>query len=197
MVALAKIWTVLAATPHSTPIPYSTRPTMPHLTWREEIYWVTQIAPLFTGVVTLAAVLVGFWQFYAQQRQMNQRPFFQRQLELCFQASQTVSRVATEVDPIKWEQARIAFWRLYWGPLSIVENQAVEAVMVELGRIVPIHPVSSELPMESLQRLSLELAHQVRALVAGSWDVTLRGLQPRPQAPQPETSEGPGSKMLQ
>jgi hypothetical protein len=28
----------------------------------------------------------------------------------------------TETDPIEWEKARLAFWRLYWGSLSAVET---------------------------------------------------------------------------
>jgi hypothetical protein len=41
---------------------------------------------------------------------------------MTFEASDTVARLATEIDPIKWEKARLTFWRLYWGTLAIVED---------------------------------------------------------------------------
>jgi hypothetical protein len=106
------------------------------------------LVPWILSVLTVAA---GIWQFSTQQMQANRQPFLQKQLELCFQATETAGRLASETDPIEWEKARITFWRLYWGPLSIVEDQAVEGAMVKLGRLVPDHPVSSpELPMKSL-----------------------------------------------
>lgn len=129
------------------------------------------LVPWILSVLTVAA---GIYQFSTQQMQANRQPFLQKQLELCFQATETAGRLASETDPIEWEKARITFWRLYWGPLSIVEDQAVEGAMVKLGRLVPDHPVSSpELPMKSLGVPSYELAHAVRGLVLPSWQVSM------------------------
>ena len=136
---------------------------------------------LFVGPAVIAAAIVvgvGFWQFTIQQRQANRLPFLQKQLELCFQATETASRLASETDAIEWEKARVTFWRLYWGPLSIVEDQAVESAMVALGRLVPEKPGAApvELPMTALGVPSYELAHAVRNLVLTSWNVNLRAL---------------------
>jgi len=103
-------------------------------------------------LLTIMAAGIGVWQFTAQYQQSNRTPFLQKQLELSFMASETASRLATETDPNKWEEARLAFWRLYWGPLSIVEDGMVEAAMVEFGKLVPEQPVAApKLPMTSLQ----------------------------------------------
>jgi hypothetical protein len=115
-----------------------------------------------------------------EQRQTNRRPFLERQLELCFEATETASRLASETDLAEWEKARLTFWRLYWGTLSIVEDQAVEGAMVQLGKIVPREPVNSPaLPMTSLQGPSYKLAHAARNLMRTSWDVDLSALQGR------------------
>src|SRR4051794_26434518 len=107
-------------------------------TWSVAIPWI----------LSVATVAVGVWQFSVQQSQANRQPFLQKQLELCFQATETAGRLASETDPAEWEKARLTFWRLYWGPLSIVEDRAVEGAMVELGRHVPDKPVTSpSLPM--------------------------------------------------
>lgn len=50
-------------------------------------------------LLTLLTFVGGIWQFTATQRQANRQPFLQKQLELCFQASETASRLATETDP--------------------------------------------------------------------------------------------------
>lgn len=135
--------------------------------------------PWFLTVFTAA---VGVWQFSAQQGQANRIPFLQRQLELCFLATETAGRLASETDPVEWEKARTTFWRLYWGPLSIVEDPAVEGAMVELGRLVPTKPVGSpDLPMAVLGVPAYNLAHAARKLLLSSWQVDLPALRDRRQ----------------
>jgi hypothetical protein len=129
-------------------------------------------------VLSLLTVAIGIWQFSEQQGQRNREPFLQKQLEMCFQASDTAARLATETDPAEWEEARQTFWRLYWGTLGIVEDRNVESAMVELGRLVPDKPVDAPtLPMESLRQPSIRLAHAARNLILNSWNVDLPPLQ--------------------
>lgn len=82
------------------------------------------------------------------------------------------------MDLAAWNKARMAFWKLYWGPLSIAEDRAVENAMVELGRLVPQGAVqASDLPMQKLGVPSYKLAHAVRDLVLKSWNIDLPPLQ--------------------
>jgi len=128
-------------------------------------------------LLTIATAAVGVWQFTAQQQQLNRQPFLQKQLELCFQASETAGRLASQTNPVEWEKARLEFWHLYWGPLSIVEDRAVQAAMVNLGHKVPKYPVTApELPMLELGGPSYRLALAVRDLVLTSWQVNLPAL---------------------
>ena len=135
-------------------------------------------------ILTLATALVGIWQFTVQQSQTNRQPFLQKQLELAFQASETASRLATVTDPAEWEKARLTFWLLYWGPLSVVEDPKVESAMVAFGTLLPADPLPNPtLPMTSLRVPSYNLAHAVRDLVLKSWDVRLPPLQDKRQVP--------------
>jgi hypothetical protein len=132
--------------------------------------------------LTVFTAAVGIWQFTTQQEQANRLPFLKRQLELCFQATETAGQLASETDPVEWEKARVTFWRLYWGPLSVVEDRAVEGAMVELGRLVPTKPVASpDLPMATLGVPAYRLAHATRNLVLTSWKVDLPALQDQRQ----------------
>lgn len=130
-------------------------------------------------LLTLLTAGFGIWQFTTEQAQSNRVPFLTEQLKLAFEASDTAARLATETDAAKWEAARQNFWRLYWGPLGIVEDRGVEAAMVALGRVVPPAPGTPGLPMRSLEQPSLQLAHAARDLILDSWRVNLPALQGR------------------
>ncbi|WP_428671799.1 hypothetical protein [Reyranella sp.] len=131
-------------------------------------------AAIFAGVLTVAS---GIWVNWDTQKQANRRPFLEKQLALCFEVSDASARLATETDPVKWREAQAVFWRLYWGPLGIVEDQAVKNAMMALGGVVP-RPgaIAPTLPMSQLESLSLQLAHAARDLVLNSWNVELPAL---------------------
>ena len=101
-----------------------------------------------------------------------QRPFLKRQMELCFEAVETASTLATATDPAKWEMARTRFWGLYWGELALVENQAVAQKMVEFGKKLENESMD-DLPINELTVPSLQIAYQCRALIGESWKVEL------------------------
>lgn len=132
------------------------------------------------SAVVIAALLAlsgSVWQFWQQQRQANRQPFLRKQLDLCFQATESAARLAAEVDPKEWEKARVIFWRLYWGTLCIVENRDVERAMYDLGLLIPSGPAEQlALPLSTLGKPSLRLAHAVRDLILKSWKIRLPAL---------------------
>ena len=131
-------------------------------------------------LLSLATAAIGIWQFTQQQEQKNREPFLQKQLELCFEATEAAAVLATEDDPVVWEKARKTFWRLYWGKLSIVEDRKVESAMYELGKLVPKEPLDGpKPPLQSLEQPSLRLAHATRNLILASWKIDLPPLQGR------------------
>jgi hypothetical protein len=128
-----------------------------------------------TAIISVAGtILVGIVTLALQQRQANRRPFLEKQLQLCFEATDAAASLATETDPTKWEQARLTFWRLYWGPLSIVEDAGVEEAMVALGEIIPKEPSPPpSFPRSTLAVRSYHLAHAARNVILPKWRVNL------------------------
>lgn len=126
-------------------------------------------------LLAIMGAAIGAWQFILQQRQAGREPLLRKQLELCFEASDTASRLAMEISPGEWEKAHHTFWRLYWGTLSIVEDADVARAMIALGDL--LRPVSNPtLPMKSLEGASYNLALAMRRLILTSWDVKLPSL---------------------
>lgn len=139
------------------------------------------LAAAVPWILTLAALVVGILQFTATQYRANQLPFLQKQLDLCFAATDAVARLATGTDPVRWEQDRQEFRRLFWGQLGIVENIAVERAMLAARNVLPREPAATlSLPFQPLEQPSLKLAHACRDLMKESWDVRLV---PLPGAP--------------
>src|SRR5262247_4947331 len=58
------------------------------------------------------------------------KPFLQRQQELYFEASTLASKLSTLDHGAEREAARKRFYQLYWGELSVVEDESVEKAMV-------------------------------------------------------------------
>jgi hypothetical protein len=130
-------------------------------------------------VLSLATVAVGVWQYADKQAQANREPFLKKQLELVFEASETVAKLANVTDPEIWQESRTRFWVLYWGPLGLVEDPNVARCMVKAGTIVPAPQQQTlpPLPLSSLQATSIQLSHAARDLILDSWDVHLPPLQ--------------------
>ena len=118
--------------------------------------------PLITVVVTIAGFLFGVYQ-YRDQQQANRvaqaeqsrkdreareiqskkdtettqrefmKPLLQNQLSLYLQASASAATIARSTDPIERKRAINDFWRLYEGPLIMVESKEVSGAMVQFG----------------------------------------------------------------
>jgi hypothetical protein len=98
------------------------------------------------------------------------KPFFTKQLELYFQAVEAASAIASG----PWEQQVPvigAFWRLYWGPLVIVEDTRVSGAMVQFGKALDSNATQGELKI-----YALELARACRDSIAESWKVPLSSI---------------------
>jgi hypothetical protein len=95
------------------------------------------------------------------------QPFSSRQLELYFEAVECASDIASG----PWEQQGphlAAFWRLYWGPLALVEDTNVSRAMIQFGKALEANASQGELKI-----YALELAHACRDSIAESWKITL------------------------
>ena len=139
---------------------------------------------LVTALIGFGTIGAGIWQFRedSKRRADNaqfeaRKPFLVKQMELCFQASEAASTLASSTNPEDWQRAKETFWVLYWGPLSIVETplsgerRPVEEQMVVFGRELERLQDNPTLPVKSLEQRSLKLAHKCRDLIFDSWEI--------------------------
>jgi hypothetical protein len=111
------------------------------------------------------------------------RPYLERQLKLYTEATRVASRIATadydsshdapddfSINDVSDETVSInplaRFWELYWGELALVEDRRVEGAMKAFG-----DALIANASADTLQRLSLSLAHACRESLAESWGV--------------------------
>jgi hypothetical protein len=139
---------------------------------------IMNYATFVPWMLTLVSLTVSAWQYNATASQKNLEPFLREQLKTTLLATDSLASLAVETDPVKWEESRKTFWKLYWGSLAIVEDREVEQAMVRAGRLVPKLPLANPaLPMSSLNAASLDLAHKARELILKSWDAELPPLE--------------------
>jgi len=97
---------------------------------------------------------------YAESRRVEAtRPFLEMQLKLYTEAALVASRIAHSGD----EGAIGRFWELYYGELSLVENNDVAQAMVDFGNALRANEKAR------LESLSLELTRSMRRSLAKSW----------------------------
>ena len=107
-----------------------------------------------------------------------QKPFYQRQMDLCLEASGAASTLATSHDRKVAEDAYASFWRLYHGPLAAVEQSEqstdtspkVAEKMVDYGRMLTDSCKSRPCASSKFEQASLELAHECRRLFRQAWE---------------------------
>ncbi|WP_299656391.1 hypothetical protein [uncultured Jannaschia sp.] len=134
----------------------------------------------WTKLLGVAVALAGLgftgFQFFQTFSMNAKKPFLEKQMDFCIEASTIAATIASTA---KNDRARSAaearFWVLYWGPLGIVENTAVEHQMVCIGRHLSgnIKTGCNDVP---LTQRSLRLAKACRDLMAESWGVSREAL---------------------
>jgi hypothetical protein len=103
--------------------------------------------------------------------------FNSKHLELCAQATGDAGTIGTSKDKGQLRLARDDFWRLYWGPLGIVEESQVARAMVDFGACLDGKRCDGQ-----LTSLALNLAHACRAEVSNDFQLDLPRVPNRPSA---------------
>jgi len=110
----------------------------------------------------------------AEQRKIEaQKPFLERQLALYTAAVSAVSGLATfDIGTEEWHLEEKKFWRLYWGELTMVENPAVEAAMVEFGKaLLKLEKYDKLKLKDMLEQRALALSNAARKSLDASWGI--------------------------
>jgi hypothetical protein len=88
------------------------------------------------GAVVVGAV--GVIAYYDKGMREQKKPFYEARLVLCRDTAEAVATLASLAPPVGagtgeevWHRARARFEQLYWGSIAVVEDEALEARMVE------------------------------------------------------------------
>jgi hypothetical protein len=130
-------------------------------------------------LIALAAFVFGIYQYYRSNELTYRKPYWEKQLALYLEATSTAATLASTDDEAAWNDARNNFWRLYLGPLCMVENAAVESAMVEFGIALDDAAIDFE-SRAKLADLSLNLAMACRKSIRTDWKVQMEDLQRKP-----------------
>jgi hypothetical protein len=177
------------------------------------IKWLTLLVTFLGFAGTIATIYIQFAVFNSQQKNQQQeariratsdataradeykKQFWEKQLDFFAEACQATGTITyAPVDSPEFKQASAKFEELFWGRLAIVESDHVAGQMVAFRGALPnlLSAKSDEekaAARETLQNISLELAHQCRQTVADSFQVKLSPLPPLTELKKHELRE--------
>lgn len=143
-----------------------------------QVFHATKITDWFTLILAGVGLWFGLRQYRDTTRREFLEPIRRAQLDLYQQASSAAAKLATLPSrSLEWKKASDDFWRLYYGPLAIVENYrsessednadpTVEEAMVAFGNCLMDQ---KRLGSDDMLNLSLGLAHTCRVSLGATW----------------------------
>jgi hypothetical protein len=151
--------------------------------------------PLLSAGIAVLGVWISLFQFQKQQeaaarkteteraqreadakrvRELElQNPFWQKRVQLYFDATEAAGIIASRAAGADRAKAEAAFWRLYLGPLAVVEDDQVESAMVEMGNCLN---KTEDCDQTTLSKRALALAHSCRQSIGDTWRLGLTEL---------------------
>lgn len=91
---------------------------------------------VIAALVAIAGFAFGLYQYYGQANKERNLLLQKQQFELYFKATEITSKFAQSSDPKETEQIRKQFWEVYYGQLSVVEDERVKDAMKRFGGAV-------------------------------------------------------------
>jgi type II secretory pathway pseudopilin PulG len=158
---------------------------------------LSRYIPLISVLVTVAGFGFGIYQYRAQQiqnresqeRLANQesearqkqsdrdkenaqrefmKPLLDKQLSLYFEASSTAATIVNTTDEAEKKKAINNFWRLYYGPLVMVESTDVSGAMKLFGFCLD---GTEDCDEYALRDRALALATSLQKTLLNSWNM--------------------------
>jgi hypothetical protein len=114
-------------------------------------------APLqhFSTLALIAGGIFALWRYSDTTARQFQRPLWDQQVNLYFETTRTTAKLASLDPGPEWQAAANEFWVMYFGPLSIVENQGVEQAMVDFSSALEAAaPLAQMLATPALQEIA-------------------------------------------
>lgn len=105
----------------------------------------------------------------ASKRQEYLQKFWQERLKLYDEVTRAAGQIASSRTPDDARTPIGNFWKLYWGPLSILEDRAVLSAMVAYGEKLK-KAEGGEIMFKELQTDAYDLARACRKSLEKTWN---------------------------
>lgn len=116
--------------------------------------WTAPLQHIST-LALIAGGIFALWRYYDTTARQFQRPLWEQQVNLYFETTRVTARLASLEPGPEWQAAAHEFWVMYFGPLSIVENQGVEQAMVDFSAALEsAQPLAQMLAAPELQSIA-------------------------------------------
>ncbi len=150
---------------------------------------VSRYIPLISVLVTVAGFTFGVYQFRVQHKanldaqkenarlndELSKRefakPLFEKQFALYLEATEATATIGNSTDLVERKVAEKKFWRLYHGPLAVVESKDVSGAMSAFGDC--LDGTVKGCNDVRLQELSLVLATKAQKSITRDWGSVL------------------------
>lgn len=146
---------------------------------------------LVTVIIGVGGLIINFYKLQQSIEMDARRPFLERQLATCFEATNSVAMIAAHISAQDGGENPVdAYRRLYLGTLALVEDRGVACAMtrfnkaynaglenktVSMGSSRRIEGATADCPEKELtpQAAALEVAKACRKLILRSWEADL------------------------
>lgn len=136
-----------------------------------EAYKVWELA--LKGLTLLGAIVAAVWAYHTYTDTKEKEfysVFWNKKLELFLETSAAASTMATTDSLDEFNKARIKYWELFYGRLSLVEGQDVKKAMETFSAQVPRGSVEQcSLPLTSMQQPAYRLTLVLKQEFGHSW----------------------------
>ena len=130
--------------------------------------YATITAALITVAGVITTVCLGLYQFTKQQESNRKQKYWDEQFTIYNEACETTAAIAVTSTLEESKTDRKKFWSLYWGKMSLIENQDVETAMYNYGVQLELCE-NGKAELSSLQSLSYKVAHSCRDSLKETW----------------------------
>ena len=130
---------------------------------------IDRVFKIFATIATLATVLVGIINYADKKENEFKKVFWEKRFEFYEEATVLTATIAIAKDLDSVQSERQKFWTLYWGKLSMIEDQDVKDAMVNYGDSLEKQEKLGHIE-SNLKNLSYSLARACRNSLKKTWE---------------------------
>lgn len=127
------------------------------------------------ALTLVGALLAAIWTvgvYFDSKEKEYYTEFWNTKMTLFQKTSKVVSIMTTTTNINKFNEARAAYWELFYGELSLVEGECVKQAMIKFSSCVPNTEIdeSTNLPFRKMEQPAYVLSIQLKTELANAWE---------------------------